>query len=418
MPTTESSFAGKFLRKIKKVDTDQIEAFLSQVLREKAFLEVIFDSITEGIVVTEQDMRVVFLNEAARQFLALGNREALGEALTDLFRAEEFIEVAEEFRREGQPIRQREITLRQKMLRVFALTVVPIENEEGLATHSVWIIGDRTEALRRAEEARQMHNIESLATLTAGVAHEVKNPLNSLNIHAQLAAKGLRELKEYLPSDARVVERTERSLQVILDENQRLARIVDGFTDAVRPVRPELEKENLEKVLVGVAELIAPDCRERGIELVLNLDPETPPLLLDPKQIQQALLNIVKNAMEAIDKEKGRIVLRTRLRNDHVLIEVEDNGCGISEEDRLRIFEPYHSTKFGGMGLGLMVVYRIVRAHRGAIGLQSQPGLGTVFSIALPLDERPVRMLEAQVDPPLEEQLGEASERAREAPKP
>ncbi len=418
MPAGESSFAGKFLRNIKKIDTDQIEAFLSQVLREKAFLEVIFDSITEGIVVTEQDMRVVFLNDAARQFLSLGNREAIGEPLMELFPAEEFRPVAEEFQLRGRPIRQRQVTLRQKMPRVFALTVVPIENEEGLATHSVWIVGDRTEALRRAEEARQMHNIESLAALTAGVAHEVKNPLNSLNIHAQLAAKGLRELRRYVPEGSPEFERTEKSLQIILDENQRLARVVDGFRDAVRPVRPELKKESLEEVLVGVAELIAPECQERGIELVLNLDPETPNVLIDRKQVQQALLNIVKNAMEAIDEKEGRVVLRTLLKSDHVLIEVEDNGCGISEEERLRIFEPYHTTKFGGMGLGLMVVYRIVRAHRGAIGLNSQPGQGTIFSIALPVDERPVRMLEAQVDPPLEEPLAEPSEGARKGGEP
>lgn len=406
MPTSDSSFAGKFLRKIKKIDTDQIEVFLAQVLREKAFLEVIFDSITEGIVVTEQDQRVVFLNEAAKQFLALGGKEVLGAPLREVMRAEELRDLASEFSREGRPVRQREVSLPQKPPRVFAVTVVPIENEEGLATHAVWILGDRTDAARRAEEQRQMQHMESLATLTAGVAHEVKNPLNSLNIHAQLAAKGLEHLRGQLPGgDNPALERMERSLNVILEENQRLARVVDDFTKAVRPVRPNLRRENLDTLLVAVAELIAPECRQRGIELVLTPDPETPQLLIDRQQIQQALLNILKNAMEAIDKPEGRIVLRTRLRADHVLIEVQDNGCGIPEEERLRIFEPYHSTKFSGTGLGLMMVYRIVRAHRGAIALDSEPEVGTLFSIALPLDERPVRMLEAQVDPALDEEL-------------
>src|SRR5690606_24268365 len=142
-----------------------------------------------------------------------------------------------------------------------------------------------------------------------------------------------------------------------------------------------------------LADLVRPECKERRIELELDLDPAIPPFGLDPEQIYQALLNVVRNAIEAIDKPEGHLALRTHLRSDQVLIEVEDNGCGIPEESRLSIFEPYNTTKFNGTGLGLMVVFRIISAHGGAIGLDSEVGRGTVFRIALPLDERPVRLL-------------------------
>lgn len=397
----ESSFAGKFLKKIKKVDTEQVEGFLAQILREKAFLEIILDSLTEGVVVAGQGTKVVFINETAKQLLGLTRTECLGKEIAALLKAKSLQEVAEEFYETLEPVRQRTVTVRTPKVRHYAVTVIPIENDDAIMTHSVWIVSDRTEEERRAKEAQQVENMESLAVLTAGVAHEVKNPLNSLNIHAQLLAKGFRELQDRFGHDAKI-ERLQKSTHVILEEIERLAHVVDDFIHAVRPVRPNFQKTSLNRIVMNLAELFGPDCRERGIELTLTLDPDDPPLLIDADQIHQALLNVVKNAMEAIEGPGGRLNIRTQTKSDHVLVEVEDNGCGIAEDDRLRIFEPYHTTKFSGSGLGLVLVFRIVKAHRGAIGLNSEIGVGTVFSIALPLDERPIRMLPAQVEPPLE----------------
>lgn len=397
----ESSFAGKFLRKIKKVDTEQVESFLAQILREKAFLEIILDSLTEGVIVAGQGTKVVFINETAKQLLGLTRTECIGTEIAALLKAKSLQEVAEEFYDTLEPVRQRTVTVRTPKVRHYAVTVIPIENDDSILTHSVWIVSDRTEEERRAKEAQQVENMESLAVLTAGVAHEVKNPLNSLNIHAQLLAKGFRELEDRFGHDAKI-DRLQKSTNVILEEIERLAHVVDDFIHAVRPVRPNFQKASLNRIVMNLAELFGPDCRERGIELTLTLDPDDPPLLIDPDQIHQALLNIVKNAMEAIEGPGGHLNIRTQTKSDHVLVEVEDNGCGIAEVDRLRIFEPYHTTKFSGSGLGLVLVFRIVKAHRGAIGLNSEVGVGTVFSIALPLDERPIRMLPAQVEPPLE----------------
>ncbi len=400
MPQEPTTFADKFLRRLKKVDTEQIENFLQNVLREKAFLEVVFDSLTEGVVVTERSGNVVFINESARQLLGLLRRDCIGKSFHSLIKARAILRLADEYAELLEPIKQREVLVRTPAVRTYAITILPIENESSLTTHTVWVISDRTESKRRMEEQRQIDNIESLATLTAGVAHEVKNPLNSLNIHAQLSRKSLANLAPRLEGEP-ALERLEKSNSVILEEIERLTHIVDDFIKAVRPVRPQIRKFELNKILIDVAELIGPECQAREIDLTLDLDPEIQRVQLDPDQIQQCVLNIAKNALEAVEDLVGRIKLRTILRSDHVLIEVEDNGCGINEEDRLRIFEPYHTTKETGTGLGLMVVYRIVRAHRGALGLRGDVGKGTVFSIALPLDERPVRMLEAQIDPPI-----------------
>lgn len=395
-----SAFSAKFFSKIKKIDPEQLEGFIAQVLREKAFLEVVFNAISEGIIVSDAKRKVVFINDAAGSILNLDARAVAGRELDKLPLPAPLAELLREFRSSESPIRRREVSLRTPLRRLFNISILPVADGDGPATHTILIVNDCTAMHRAAEEQQRIQSIESLAALTAGVAHEIKNPLNSLHIHTQLIHKAVDEIpRGVMPDDA--LDRLDKSASVLIDEIQRLARIVDSFTRAVRPVKPNLRKASVNHIVESLAELMAPECEERAIALTLDLDPEIPQILLDSEQIQQALLNIVKNAVEAIEGENGAVHIHTSLKSDHVLIEVEDNGIGIPEADRLRIFEPYHSTKFHGTGLGLMMVYRIVKAHHGAIALSSEEGIGTTFSIALPLDERPVRRLPSEVVPPL-----------------
>ncbi len=394
---TERSFAGKFLKNLERIDSAQVESFVASLMRENEFLANVLNAITEGVVVAEQGMRVVYMNEAAKALLGV-RRDANGLRLLDLLKQEPLRTLACEFAESGTAVDQARVALdREEGPVEYAVTIKPIENAAQIQTHSVWILSDRTESARRAQEQQRMENMESLAALTAGVAHEVKNPLNSMGIHAQMILRAAREHRGG-GCDDETAHRIEQSSAVILEEIDRLRRVVDDFIKAVRPVRLDLQRQRIDPLLEALGELFGPDCSARGIELTLQLDPEVPPFLFDREQLYQALLNVVKNAVEAIDKDEGRIVLRTRARTDRVLIEVEDNGIGIPEDERLRIFEPYRTTKFGGTGLGLMVVYRIIRAHRGAIRLHSKEGVGTVFAVMLPLDERLVRQLPAEED--------------------
>jgi signal transduction histidine kinase len=391
-----SGFVDRFLKKLRKIDPDQIEGFIHQMLREKALLEEVIDQLDVGVILTDRQGRIHRINHSACQFFTTRRQECEGKLLSKAPRLAPLRELQEEFETLAKPILSRELTLLSPTRRLLSVSLHLVEPREGEPGHTLWLLSDRTEEDRRADQRQQVDRIQALAALTAGVAHEVKNPLNSMGIHAQIIRSELRRL-----ADTHNVERLEHSAEVMLEEIKRLARIVDDFSRAVRPTRPQLRREDVNKVLRAVADLVAPECDQRGIDLILTMDSEVPPLEIDPEQLQQALLNLVKNAMEAMDKPEGRITLRSDLRPDHVLIEVEDNGCGIPEKDRLKIFEPYHTTKFDGTGLGLMVVYRIVRALNGALGLRSDEGKGSVFTIALPIDERPVRLLSAQVEPPL-----------------
>jgi len=386
-----STFASKFLSRIGRIDRDQIEQFLQQLLKEKNLSRLIFDSLPDGLVLTDGSHRVVFINEGARALLGLGSADVAGERLRRLVRAKNLQAVCEEYEELGEAIEHRELRVRTPAVRVYGISALPLRDAHGRAAQNLWLISDRTDDLRRAAERHQAESVRSLATLTAGIAHEIKNPLNSLNIHAQLIQQSVRDLS--VRTDGPDCTRLEKSAEVMLEEIARLTRIVDQFIKAARPARMDRRPMNLNEVVVAVAELLGPECAGRRIELTVNLDPLVPSILADPEQLRQALLNLAKNAMEAIDKPEGHIILRTALKSDHLALEVEDNGCGIAEEDRLRIFEPYHTTKFNGTGLGLMVVFRIISAHGGVIGLDSEVGRGTLFRVALPLDERPVRMI-------------------------
>lgn len=392
----QSSFATKFLSRLQKIDTAQIESFLTQLVKEKDVQQAILDSLEEGVLMTASDGRVVFANDAVRGLLGLGGRRIVGEQIRPLLRVPALQAVADDYDRDRQPVRQAEVRLHVPQPRLYAISVNPVGQTPAGPTHAIWIISDQTDLHRRAAERQTMDNLRSMATLTSGIAHEIRNPLNSLMIHAQLVDQAAARIEAHAEDDEGIAAdagRVRASTDVLLEEIARVERIVDQFIRAVRPVQPQLRTAQLNDVMRAIVDLVAPECAARRIELVTDLDPTLPPLLIDPEQIHQALLNIVKNALEAIDKPDGVVSLRTTMRGEAALVEITDNGCGIAEADRLRIFEPYHTTKFNGTGLGLMVVLRIVTSHGGRMAIDSEVGRGTVFRIALPLDERPVRLL-------------------------
>jgi len=394
MSTEQSSFASKFISRLGKIDAPQIESFLTQLVKEKDLQRAVFDALQEAVVVVGADGRVVFANEACRGLLGFDPRKSVGEPLRRCMKARSLRALAEELAEEPRRVDRREFRVRTPSPRLYSVSVVPIGGEEdGAAGLQVWIVGDRTAENDRAREQQQLESIQSLATLTAGIAHEIKNPLNSLNIHAQLIARSAREISKR-GDDVPEADRLVHSAEVLIEEIARVTRIVDQFIKAARPPRLALRMADLNDVVRDVARLIEPECQHRGIALELDLDPAMPRVEIDADQIRQAVVNLAKNALEAIDKPEGHVALRTMLGGEAAVVEVEDNGCGISEADRLRIFEPYHTTKFEGSGLGLMVVFRIVQAHNGAIVLDSDVGRGSSFRIALPLTERPVRLLE------------------------
>jgi signal transduction histidine kinase len=215
--------------------------------------------------------------------------------------------------------------------------------------------------------------------------------LNSLGIHAHLAQKCIARFK--LQQQPKELERAAQSTSVLVEEVERLSRIVDEFLQAARPTKPQFNIKNVNDVLRHLADLMSAEAAQRKIAVEVELDDGIPATRIDEFQLGLAFRNIVKNSMEAIDHRGGTIHIRSKLEPEDILIEFRDSGCGIPADKIRRIFEPYVTTKFSGTGLGLMTVHRIVTEHTGAIVVKSKEGEGALFRITLPLKQGPRGLL-------------------------
>lgn len=398
-------FKDRFLSKFGKIDRHHIRDYLAQLLTQNQFLETIFDHLDEGIIVTDSKLRILYTNLISRRMLQWApQKHFTGDPITDHCPRGELLDILKTMRKRPRPIEGYECDFGPEESRRLLVKAIALGSPEGaaLAEHeageSMWVflLRDVTDRHRTIEEQSRAQRLASMALLTAGVAHEIKNPLNSLNIHAQILLREAEE--ESAPPDR---ENVRRAANVILEETARLTRIVNEFIHAARPTRPVMERKYLNQLIEDLARIFGPECEKAGIEMRLDLDPELPAMEMDAHLVFQALRNLVRNSIEAHllgaeSREAGQapfIGIRTKMTGDTAALEIADNGPGIAEAEIDKIFEPYYTTKFNGTGLGLMVVYRIITQHGGSIHAESKPGIGTRFLVSLPLAERPVRLL-------------------------
>ncbi|MEY2525629.1 MAG: hypothetical protein QOE73_400, partial [Verrucomicrobiota bacterium] len=250
------------------------------------------------------------------------------------------------------------------------------------------ILRDITESRRSVQQTIESERLNALTLLAAGVAHEIGNPLNSLNIHLQLMERRVGNLE----SPTR--EELQESIDIARAEIGRLDSIVTQFLRAIRPSKPQLHPENINTIVDESVRFFAPEIQDRDIVVEQELRSDLPLLELDGEQMKQAFYNIIKNSFEAM-KRRGVLHIRTDRDDTHVLVSFTDTGGGISAENLSRIFEPYFTTKSTGTGLGLLIVRRIVREHGGELSVESSEGKGLTLTIRLPYIDRRVRMLEA-----------------------
>jgi two-component system sensor histidine kinase HydH len=218
-----------------------------------------------------------------------------------------------------------------------------------------------------------------LERLLARLAHEVRNPLSSLDIHVQLLEEDLGTLVPHMRGQL------SPRLEIIRGELHRLESIVDHFLRLAGPSELDLESVDLAKIIHHVCDLLRPEAGARQIQITTRLEPSLPSIRGDPVRLTQALMNLVINAMQAVERE-GKIEVNANLVEAAVLVEVTDSGHGIPSEKLASIFDPYFTTKPEGSGLGLWIAQQIVTAHGGSIQAQNGPGGGAVFSMILPLE--------------------------------
>jgi signal transduction histidine kinase len=301
----------------------------------------------------------------------------------------------------AQQIFSRQTQLGRTVLTAFAqhnpLYMVEITGDNGsdmqLSLDFIEEDGQQLGALLTMRDAESMRKIEdeievsrrlaNIGKLTSGVAHEVKNPINSIVVHLEILRNKLRQTD---PD-------SQRHMDVIASEIQRLDRVVQTLVDFTRPVDLKLVDVDLRNLVEQVAFTAAPDCERHGVHLVWEIAPEPLPAKVDADLIKQGLLNIVINGAQAMESG-GTLKIRARRTGEDALIEVEDTGPGIPAPIRDKIFNLYFTTKKSGSGIGLAMTYRILQLHNGSVHFDTRAGEGTTFYLTLPLariEQRPAQ---------------------------
>ena len=220
-----------------------------------------------------------------------------------------------------------------------------------------------------------------LAELAGSLAHEIKNPLSVIRMNMELLAEDL------TPAQSSEQRRALAKVEMVMQQCTRLENLLNDFLRFARVRSLDLTPGDLNEQLERVLDLYEAQSRDSSVEVLRYLDPDLPTILLDEQSLQAALVNLVKNALEAMP-DGGQLVVRTRTTRNGVALDLIDTGCGMDERTALQMFAAFYSTKSGGSGLGLPTAKKIIEAHGGRIGVQSELGRGTQFTLEFPMPAR------------------------------
>jgi PAS domain S-box-containing protein len=341
----------------------------------KENLDQMMANLQDGVMLFTSDSNAVLVSASAERFIGKARGEMLG--------------------RQPEEIFSRETILGRKILDAFASREAVGQEDiedDAQGRHVQFSLdfieehGERIGALLTLRDAESVHRIEdeielsrrlaAIGRLTSGVAHEVKNPINAIVVHLEVLRQ---KMKEIDPD-------TRRHVDVISSEIQRLDRVVQTLVDFTRPVELRLNDMDLRKLVEDVVSLASPAAEKHNVLIEREAAPDALPVRIDGDLVKQAILNIVLNGVQAMP-EGGTLRLTVKRDGDNALISVRDQGAGIPENIRDKVFNLYFTTKTGGSGIGLAMAYRVVQLHHGSVEFTSIIDHGTTFYLRFPLAE-------------------------------
>jgi two-component system sensor histidine kinase HydH len=337
----------------------------------------VLESMHSAVVAVDQEGKIVVLNRLAEDLFGVSRDHAVSRDYSSVFPQDTCLlkpALTEKRTSREVEIQYRTLSGEEKTL-IIGTSCLFDENKEFKG--AVAVIHDLTELKRYEEEAKRAERLSAVGNLAAGVAHEIRNPLNAISITAQ------RLKSEFIPQKDR--EEYKSFTQLILNEIKRLDDIINQFLSLAKAHELNLARVEMNGFLNEVVDLVEIEAEQKDIQVLRDLD-ELPEIRVDREELKKALLNIMLNGIQATDSG-GKLAIRAHVADDHklVTIAIEDSGKGIPPEKLSRIFQPYFSTKEKGTGLGLSIAYRIISDHKGRIEVTSEVGKGTVFTVELPV---------------------------------
>ena len=384
-----NSFFDKIIGKLDPADQNNIQAYVQRMARERGFIETVFNTINEGIIVIDGQLRISYLNHGARNLLGLPE-DVEGEFIAKFLKELDWNDMRDA---DGAWVKtsRREFEVLYPVRRMLLSYIVPFEAADSKGNSATLILHDVTESRERTREIIESEKMEMISLLAAGVAHEVGNPLNSLNIHLQLL-KRLMDSSDDSPSKCEALE----LIDVSNSEVERLDKIINQFLQALRHKPPNLMRCDLKPILVACLTLLKQEIENKLVDVKCEWENSLPTIMGDETQLKQAFFNLIKNAIQAMPNG-GTLDVKCDYDDNSVKLEFIDSGVGIPIDSIGNVTDPYFTSKEDGHGLGLMVVERVVRAHGAELEIESVPDEGTTFTIIFPRSTKKIRLLQAPV---------------------
>lgn len=385
MPRSSRPSGGRPPRKPRTTNPSaKIEALTARVSEMEQYVASLTRDSYDAILGVDKDGTIRSWNRGAWVIFGWEPEEVVGKSYHHMFPPE--LDADAEFGRMQKLLERRGYANDEEVVRmtrdgrrvILSVTRTALKNAGGEYVGFSAIMRDITE--RKRLEARLIHSerMTALGELAAVLAHEIKNPLNSMVINLEV----LRGHLAGLDPDNRA--KTEKYMRVLTDEMQRLNKVIRGFLDFAKPVALTFRDLSLNDVLRDLLDLIEPQARKNSVVVVRAFDEDLPLVNGDPAQLKQALLNLVLNALHAMP-DGGTLTLSTStLPQRFVRATVRDTGHGIPPETKSKVFDLFYTTKPDGSGLGLPTVQRIVESHGGRIDVESTPHEGTAFHLVFP----------------------------------
>ncbi len=342
----------------------------------QANLAQMLDTLRDGVLLFTGEDRAAMVSDAVANFVETDGRPLVGQTLSQIFRPETALgrAVLDAY---AQDINVSGVMARLEDGREVEISIDHIDSgrERVSKMGTLLTLRDAGSAMRLEKELEVSRRLAAVGRLTAGVGHEVKNPINAMVVHLEL-------LKGKLASAPGALNGAQRHVDILAGEMERLDRVVQTLADFTRPMELHLKDVDLSSIARAVMELTGAEMEEHKVYWQNNLDSVM--VRADGELLRQALLNLALNGMQAMERG-GVMRIHVKREREHAVLTISDDGSGIPPELMPRIFELYFTTKPKGSGIGLAMTYRIVQMHGGSMEVQSEVGLGTIFTIRLPV---------------------------------